>query len=317
VPTTSRRWWQVLAALIICAVSVLAGILFRSDEEVRALVIDLRAPYTQKTIDDELTAYQPFNGKMIFIVAGDAGKVCAAAEPENGKTSFSDLPTDIGYCPRPELDHLTVVLDRTPAAGDVQKAAGDLTVLRSGPRVSVAGIPAESFAWTAALVTGGLLAVVLLAGPRLLRQDRRHRESPAYPATTAYSGGLGVPMTDPYAARPLPAAPEFRPPRPREPVVVPRAAPWAPPTPAVVVLDAVDAASLPELARLVRDTGGRAVARTHAGAPGGYVAVGDVVVWGASSATGVLPGDAVGVEFTGDPAAPLTISPAPEQGYHQ
>jgi hypothetical protein len=243
--------------------------------------------------------------------------VCAAAEPENGKTSFSDLPTDIGYCPRPELDHQTVVQDRERAPEDVRKAAGGLTVLSSGTRVSVAGIPAEPFAWIPALVTGDLVAVVLLAGPRLLRRDRRHRESRAHPVTASHSGGLGVPMTDPYDGPGQPAAPEFRPPRPREPVVVPRAAPWAPPTPAVVVLDAVDAAPLPELARLVRDTGGRAVARTHAGAPGGYVAVGDVVVWGASSATGVLPGDAVGVEFTGDPAAPLTISPAPEQGYHQ
>jgi hypothetical protein len=313
VPTTWRRWWQVLAVLIICAVSVLVGILFRSDQEVRALIIDLRAPYTSQEINDELAAHQSFNGKMIFIVAGNAGKVCAAAEPGNGKPAFSDLPTDIGYCPRPELGHLTVVQDREPVA--VQQAAGELTVLRSGTRVSEAGIPAESFAWTAALVTGDLLAVVLLAGPRLL--SRRHRESPARPATASYSGGPGVPMTDPYAARPLPAAPEFRPPRPREPVAVRRAAPWAPPTPAVVVLDTVDAAPLPELARLVRDTRGRAVARTHVGAPGGYVAVGDVVVWGASSATGVLPGDAVGVEFTGDPAAPLTISPAAEQGYHQ
>lgn len=300
VPTTWHRWWRVLAVLIALSAALLAGNGFRSEEQPQALIFDLRGTYDQDAVRRDLEAFTPFTGKVFYLV-GRAEQVCkmnAAGKPESG------------YCPLPSPPQMTVVQAGNPADGVANVAqAVAMTVLRSNGKVSLAGTAEGSFAWILALLTGGLVAAVLLAGPSLL--SRRHRGSPTYATSASYSGRLGVPVTDQHETG-LHAESGRRTITPR-----PTVPPWAPPTPAVVVLDAVDAAPLPELARLVRDTGGRAVARTHAGAPGGYVAVGDVVVWGASSATDVLPGDAVGVEFTGDPAAPLTISPAPEQGYHQ
>jgi hypothetical protein len=77
---------------------------------------------------------------------------------------------------------------------------------------------------------------------------------------------------------------------------------------------------LTEITKLVSGAGGRGVARSHIETAGGYVAFGPIVVWVASSVTGVLPGDRVQVQVTGDPGAPLMITSSPsshsqEQGY--
>lgn len=332
-----RRWWPTFVVLLIIVVSWLIGDGFRAEERVSALIVDLRAPYDRKDVDQDISSYLPFSGDVIFVVAPGEGQLCA----EFDRRDPDGLVTANGYCPLPALKHTTVVRAGPPTEeGRADVARGFAkTLLRSNGRVSEAGRAEGSFVWTAALATG----VLLFAGAAAVWSLATPRKRRAAPAATGITWqlphiSLGGSVPDHYGTslpetgtaepttKPVPPpAPPHQPPGDQQPSVrdaPPAPVPWAPPTPSHVVLEPVDSTTSPELARIVREADGRAVARTHVDADGGYVAIGDVVVWGASPADGVLPGEPVGVECTGDTAVPLTIfpassSPAPEQRYHR
>ncbi|MFJ9780910.1 hypothetical protein ACIRSS_15075 [Amycolatopsis sp. NPDC101161] len=344
VATLWRRWWRAFAAVFVLLVSWLAGDAFRTAEQVTTLIIDLRPPYDQNAVERQIALHPEFSGNVIFVVAEGARQPCGKTSRRGGGARPDGTVVTTGYCPFPHLAHSTVVLGGPPTPESVAEQAGRLsvTVLRADGPVYEAGREQGDFAWYAALLTGGALLATVLAlhnavSPRKRPSSQAATEVPP-PGSFAQLGGSVIEHQPPGwypAPRPLDGArPSDAPSGPPPPPVIPRQPPgdrppdgaapaeWSPPTPAHVVLAPTGSPVLPELARVVREAGGRAVARTHLDAPGGYVALGDVVVWVASPAGGVLPDEPVRVEYTGDPAAPLTISPAPsrsapEQGYHR
>lgn len=318
--TLWRRWWRAFAVLLVVLLSGLAGEAFRSPEQVTKLVIDLRGPYDQNAVDRESRAYRHFSGNVIFVVTDGATALCTKTEWQGRGARPGELITINGYCPFPQLSHSTAVLDGPPSSDSLAAWAANypLTLLRTTGRIYQAGQPEGSFAWWAALLTGGTLIAIVLAAQSLV-PSRKHRSTPAptvWPVPHTPPGGPVPHQQRRYEIGPAPPPPIPRQ-QPAPPAAVvdapPALPPWEPPTPARVVLTPDGSSALPELARIVHEAGGRAVARTHIDPPGGYVAFGDVVVWGASEAGGVLPGEPVGVEYTGDPAAPLTVSPAPSR----
>ncbi len=346
VSTLWHRWWRAFAVALVVLVAVLAGNAFRTGEQVSTLIVDLRAPYDQHTVDQETSPYRDFPGNVIFVVSEGAEQLCTSREVRGGGARPTGLIVITTYCPLPKPPHTTVVLSGAPAKGGLADMAGhfSVSILRFGDRVHEAGRPEGSFVWPAALLTGGTLIAIALGLPRLVAPRKRRGmplitdvpwQSPLaqlggsvteYGETARYSsgapqrGGDADPMAGPQPPSETPHQPAEDPPAVGD--AAPAPAPWAPLTPTQVVLTPAGSPTFPELAWIVREAGDRAVARTHIDAPGGYVAIGDVVVWGASSTSGVLPGEPVAVAYTGDPGAPLTISPAhsrpvPEQGYHR
>ncbi|WP_372661584.1 hypothetical protein [Amycolatopsis kentuckyensis] len=332
--TLWRRWWRALAALLIVLLSWLAGEAFRTGEQVTTLVIDLRVPQDEDELAREATRSTQFSGYVIFVV--DEGseaveQLCTETGRKDRGARPGELTTLPVYCSFVHLDHKTEFVTGPLTAESLAAMAGPATVLRPVGRVYEAGLAEGSFAWWAALVTGGALAVVLALPSLLSPRTRPRTMTPAGVPRPVPVTPLGGPVTqhhDGYETRvaprpaPPPVIPQQPPASPPAAVEAPPPPPWEPPSPAQVVLTPAGSSALPELARIVREAGGRATARTHVDPPGGYVAIGDVVVWGASTTGGVLPGEPVGVEYTGDPAAPLTVSPAPsrsvpEQGYHR
>ncbi|SEF27297.1 hypothetical protein SAMN05421837_103727 [Amycolatopsis pretoriensis] len=311
-------------------VSWLAGDAFRTAEQVSTLIVDLRPPNDQNAIDLQVTHHKQFSGNVFLVVGENARIPCEKTVGTGGGARPGGMVGIAAYCPLPFPSPTTVVLGGAPTPESVADLAGRLsvTVLETDGRVYEAGRAQGGFAWYAALLTGGALLIALLALQNVTSpRKRRATPVPRHPPRTQ----LGDSVID-HRYPPRPGGDAVAPPGPPPPPAIPRRpppgepppapAPWSPPVPARIALPPAGSSVLPELARIIRDAGGRAVARTHIDAPGGYVAVGDVVLWAASPAGGVLPGEPVGLEYTGDPAAPLTISATPsrsvpEQGYHR
>jgi hypothetical protein len=333
--TLWRRWWQAFAALLVVLLSWLAGEAFRAGDQVSALIIDLRVPQDQDEVTREVSLSRNFSGYVTFVV--DEGgetvdQLCTRTGRKDRGARPDELTTLPVYCSFIHLRHTTVIATGPLTAENLAAVAGPLTVLRYDGRVYEAG-QEGSFAWWWALLTGGSLVAAALA-LRSSVPPRKHQGSgaptdvvrpvphtpPGGPVTRQHRRDETGPASRP---APPPAIPGNQPATPPAAVDArPALPPWAPPTPARVVLTPTGSPALPELARIVQEAGGRAVARTHVDPPGGYVAFGDVVVWGVSETGGVLPGEPVDVHYTGYPAAPLTSSPArsrsvPEQGYHR
>jgi hypothetical protein len=261
------RWLAaVLVVLVVGIGPVVAGLAFSEEPEVFTIYDARGQAEIVTTMQKDLVA--KLGRKAIFLV-GAEGVGCESDE---------------NLCP--DLDDETVVDVPVSAAVDIENVLASMgntynfDVVDEPRGARKASLPGEDFSVKAALLTGvlflvgTLLAIAALAG----RRTERVPSSAGYP-------GRPLPPQDyqEYDSRTFTVTPQ-EPVIPAKPVT-----PARPVTPAKPVAPAVRLADLPEIHDVAHAHGATATGRSHIDDAGGYIALGDVLVW----ATPVAPDGAI------------------------
>jgi hypothetical protein len=179
----------------------------------------------------------------------------------------------------PALDAAVVVV---PMSADVEDTAARLEQVYPGLTATTEAATltrvTETFGWKSALVVGALLLIgaLLAVGGLATRHPRRLGLTTGYPAATR--------------------SPTL--PRDDSPMSPPRQ--YTPPRPQVASTPVLTLADLPGAREVIREHGATAKARSHIDGAGGYVALGDVLMWATPVAGGVaFPDDDVHVTVPG------------------
>jgi hypothetical protein len=255
------RWLAVAAALIILVIGpVTAGMVFSDVENLT----------TKFTIGD-----LRWSGKTTIsseIAAAEPNAIFLVPPGKKGECG----PETKAACPPLGADPVVVPMSTRveDPAGPLEKAFPGLVVTSD----TAAELPRteENFSMRSALVTGSLLligtllAVATLAG----RQPRRSTPMVRDPAPSPYRPPAPV-LRDAAPIRPPPPPPPATPP----------------------VLALADRAGIREV---IREHGATAKARSHIDGAGGYVVLGDVLMWATPVGGGVaFPDDDVHVTVSG------------------
>lgn len=210
---------------------------------------------TEFTIEDQRAtdADQPENAgqRVILLVSPEAGHECTARR----KADCPSLHAAVVTVP------MALEVDAAAALEEIYPGL-DVTAADAAEVVRVR----ETFGWQAAVVTGALLLIAALLALGVLagRSPRR-----LFPVTGHQD--LSPPTPSPPARDSVPVR---RPPPARYPDLLP---------PVLAVAD------LPGVREVVHEHGASAKARSHVARTGGYVAVGDVLVWS-------VPGETAGTD---------------------
>jgi hypothetical protein len=254
---TQVRWLTVAVALVVLVIGpVLAGNAFAEPRSTSFAVYDGRG-WDEATLASQKRTVGQDHAIFLVLPHGDV-KPAAACPP---------LEPNAVEMPMPATPHMSAALAVLEANCSDLRTSSEPDI--DPPRYS-ATLTRRPFSWPYAfgtvvlLLIGTLLAVAVLAG----RQPRRPVAVVRDPAP----------------------APPYRPPVP----VVRDAAPA--PLPRPMALPVLALADLPGAREVIREHGATAKARSHIDGAGGYVALGDVLMWATPVAGGVaFPDDDVHV----------------------
>lgn len=288
---SARRILVLTAVFVLVAVSVAAGFLFHGETSSRTLVVDLRDPSAGADVTAKLRENQTGSPPIIIATSAQITTSCDVTAP-------SSLPANPAYCAALNQDPITLITD------DSRKEPSELLHGIYGPEYEIQGAGAfqESVKTTstgfnpvAAVVTFGVTAILLAAG---LITMRVKRSSPnRVPAMRE-----AVPVPQQNARNPLP----------QPQLVGARSGGTPPPRPPARPPQPIRGIAA-ELTPLVTRANRRAIARTHINSHGGYVSVGDVVVWAVlppNEEGVVVPDDELDVLGVDERAETLVVAPA-------
>ena len=290
---SARRILVLTAVFVLVLVSVAAGFLFPGEASSRTLVVDLRARPAAAELDKRIKENQTGTPPIVVATPSQITNSCIVAVPASPLSNPA-------YCAAINTDPITLITD------DSQTGPPELLQKIYGPDSEIKGEKAfwestkttsTGFNPVAALVTFAVTAVVITAG---LITIRLRRSSPNRVPAMREAISVNQQRARPHNPLPQPQMAGARSggtPPPRQP------ARSAQPVRGIAS----------ELTPLVTRANRRAIARTHINSHGGYVAVGDVVVWAVLAPTEegvVVPDDELDVLGVDERAETLVVAPA-------
>jgi hypothetical protein len=277
-----RRTAPMMILLLLVTIPVILGFLLPGTTETRLVAVDLRAAVTSETLPKELLGESPSDDLVIVVVNTTKFEINSCPPGNRPYSVYCDINSDkpVAIVPNDDknLPELLETLYGSAATGSQHNAVwqGTLTI-------------SSRFGWLTAALSFAILGALgtLLYSAQLRRSRRRE---PAAVQPTRY--------------------------QPRRQMAEASARPGPPPhRQAVSAVQSAPAGGeiTAELRSLAAKARGKAVARTHITARGGYITVGDVVVWATLRPSGeavVEPDDLVEVLGVDEETEALVVAPA-------